>query len=257
MSATAILHIRCHSTQYGCCEFTASVGDCEVSCRASWLGEHPASRLLVIAVRAFEQYHDEPYVPENAWSEWKIEDEPGGLIFRFDYDEPERIGLVISQLQSGILPPDESDLRHEPYFEGRITLANLMEEAWRVGAETLRECGLAGMRMAWDSTPWDEESRGTSFPLDEFLFLCRSRELGWKPPFWETPSLAWEVATLQAVLQTSWEPPEKPAAPRMAKEKKRGKRSAHPKLKHGARTSVRRADATPTTRPLLQRPDAD
>jgi len=193
------MHIRCTDTDAGGCDFTISVGDVNQSCRASYLGSHPACRLMQIAVDAHQHYFYNPYPLGKAHLQLIVEDEPGGIELNFDLLNDRVLGLCIKQYTEGTLRPGPDQLITSPYYRGFITFANLLEEAYRVGAELLQECGIVGTRLAWDGWRWDSDASGYVFPIDHFLFLAELKETGTDVSF-QRPTLKRDLDLLLKVL---------------------------------------------------------
>ncbi len=168
--------IDCGVSDAGWCRFSVTVAGQTHACSASWLGGHPVCELLQIAVHAHQHYFIEAYRDEPATETLDVQDEPGGIrvVFRFLRDQVLR--MTITQLTEGILRPDPEYIRSEPYFDGFVTLRNLMSEAYAAAARLLREQGITGTRMRWLGWRWDLDGPECVFPVDHFIYVSEFME---------------------------------------------------------------------------------
>ncbi len=168
---TSTFVISCKNTDVGLCDFTVEVDGGKWSCQASWLKSHPGCDLIIAAVDAHQFYYGESYRSECADSTVCAEDDPGGIRIDFIFKKDHRIDIKIGQYTDGTLKLEPDEIIRHPYYEGEITLDQLIMAAYKCGADLLRENGITGLHVGWCGWHWGSESRTSVFPLAQFIFL--------------------------------------------------------------------------------------
>lgn len=183
----------------GWSEFTVWIGESSWTCNASYLGSHPLSQLIHLAVDIHE------HIVENAdcegddiWTAWAI-DEPGGIVVQAAPVNGCKLEMSVFQFKKEDLltmqkdPPDIP-----PNGECILEYWDFAKAVFNDAARAIARQGITGFRHAWEPFHWGDGFHFTALPVEQFFYLANLVMDGEKKP---GLSLKEEIQILETVMR--------------------------------------------------------
>lgn len=176
------------------------VGEITLQASSSYLGRNPILEFVVLAARIHYQAIHAPWGP-NGFETVIIQDEPGGLIFKFTPLNLPAVQLVIEESNAIVIDGNEN-FEYRVRYHGIVDYRSLVENVYEAAWKAVRAQGFVGLMNGWCEhidPDGDEVVRSALFPLEHFLYLHAVRYHDNHPP--TAGSYGWESKVLLSLLQ--------------------------------------------------------